>query len=56
MNEDVFMAPASPVREVKSMESDIQEITEQIHRLLLQVRKSGQRLQKRLGWLRNNKL
>uniref|UniRef100_A0A7N6AD86 Period circadian protein homolog 2 n=1 Tax=Anabas testudineus TaxID=64144 RepID=A0A7N6AD86_ANATE len=42
VNEDVFMAPASPVREVKSMDSDIQEITEQIHRLLLQpVHNSG---------------
>lgn len=38
MNENVFMAPASPVREGKTVDSDIQEITEQIHRLLLQVR------------------
>lgn len=38
VNEDVFMAPASAMREVKTMDSDIQEITEQIHRLLLQVR------------------
>uniref|UniRef100_A0AAQ5XJ50 Period circadian protein homolog 2 n=1 Tax=Amphiprion ocellaris TaxID=80972 RepID=A0AAQ5XJ50_AMPOC len=36
VNEDVFVAPASTVREVKSIDSDIQEITEQIHRLLLQ--------------------
>uniref|UniRef100_A0AAQ5ZZD8 Period circadian protein homolog 2 n=1 Tax=Amphiprion ocellaris TaxID=80972 RepID=A0AAQ5ZZD8_AMPOC len=38
VNEDVFVAPASTVREVKSIDSDIQEITEQIHRLLLQVK------------------
>ncbi|XP_022058826.2 period circadian protein homolog 2 isoform X1 [Acanthochromis polyacanthus] len=42
VNEDVFVAPASTVREVKSIDSDIQEITEQIHRLLLQpVHNSG---------------
>lgn len=41
MNEDVFMAPASTVAEVKPMDSDIQELTEQIHRLLLQVRGYG---------------
>ncbi|XP_059419162.1 period circadian protein homolog 2-like [Carassius carassius] len=34
VNEDVFAAPA--VAEGKSLDSDIQEITEQIHRLLLQ--------------------
>ncbi|XP_064194336.1 period circadian protein homolog 2-like isoform X7 [Anguilla rostrata] len=34
VNEDVFAAP--PSTEVKTMDSDIQEITEQIHRLLLQ--------------------
>lgn len=33
MNEDVFAAPAA----VKTVDSDIQEVTEQIHRLLLQV-------------------
>uniref|UniRef100_A0A673CEY8 Period circadian protein homolog 2 n=1 Tax=Sphaeramia orbicularis TaxID=375764 RepID=A0A673CEY8_9TELE len=38
VNEDVFVAPSSAVGEVKGMDSDIQEITEQIHRLLLQVR------------------
>uniref|UniRef100_A0A8B9I093 Period circadian protein homolog 2 n=1 Tax=Astyanax mexicanus TaxID=7994 RepID=A0A8B9I093_ASTMX len=35
VNEDVFAAP--PTAEGKVMDSDIQEITEQIHRLLLQV-------------------
>lgn len=35
MNEDVFLAPA--FTDEKIMDSDIQEITEQIHRLLLQV-------------------
>nr|QGW67271.1 period 2 [Rhamdia quelen] len=34
VNEDVFAAPATP--EGKPMDSDIQDITEQIHRLLLQ--------------------
>lgn len=38
VNEDVFVSPASPVSEMKTMDSDIQEVTEQIHRLLLQVR------------------
>ncbi|KAM6919651.1 period circadian protein homolog 2 [Lycodopsis pacificus] len=39
VNEDVFV---SAVREMETMESDIQEITEQIHRLLLQpVQNSG---------------
>lgn len=38
MNEDVFVAPPSTVAEVKASETDIQELTEQIHRLLLQVR------------------
>ncbi|XP_054479590.1 period circadian protein homolog 2 isoform X2 [Anoplopoma fimbria] len=42
VNEDVFVGPLSAVREMKTMESDIQEITEQIHRLLLQpVHNSG---------------
>ncbi|XP_008292730.1 period circadian protein homolog 2 isoform X3 [Stegastes partitus] len=42
VNEDVFVAPASAAKEMKSMDSDIQEITEQIHRLLLQpVHNSG---------------
>ncbi|MEQ2290125.1 hypothetical protein AMECASPLE_000300 [Ameca splendens] len=36
MNEDIFMAPDSPMGHIKNMDSDIQEITEQIHRLLLQ--------------------
>ncbi|KAL6104575.1 per2 [Pungitius sinensis] len=36
VNEDVFVGAVSTVREIKTMESDIQEITEQIHRLLLQ--------------------
>ena len=38
VNEDVFVAPSSAVAEMKNIDSDIQEITEQIHRLLLQVR------------------
>lgn len=37
VNEDVFAAPT--VAEGKAVDSDIQEITEQIHRLLLQVPK-----------------
>lgn len=37
VNEDVFAAP--PFHGGKIMDSDIQEISEQIHRLLLQVRK-----------------
>uniref|UniRef100_A0A8C2ZMD2 Period circadian protein homolog 2 n=1 Tax=Cyclopterus lumpus TaxID=8103 RepID=A0A8C2ZMD2_CYCLU len=42
VNEDVFVGPVSAVREMKTMDSDIQEITEQIHRLLLQpVHNSG---------------
>ncbi|XP_031710799.1 period circadian protein homolog 2 isoform X2 [Anarrhichthys ocellatus] len=42
VNEDVFVGPVSAVCEMKTMESDIQEITEQIHRLLLQpVHNSG---------------
>ncbi|XP_040000610.1 period circadian protein homolog 2 isoform X2 [Xiphias gladius] len=42
VNEDVFVAPVSPVGEMKTSDSDIQEITEQIHRLLLQpVHNSG---------------
>ncbi|XP_044075067.1 period circadian protein homolog 2 isoform X3 [Siniperca chuatsi] len=42
VNEDVFVAPASAVSEMKTMDSDIQEVTEQIHRLLLQpVHNSG---------------
>ncbi|XP_047224673.1 period circadian protein homolog 2 isoform X3 [Girardinichthys multiradiatus] len=36
MNEDIFMSPDSPMGHIKNMDSDIQEITEQIHRLLLQ--------------------
>ncbi|KAF7664868.1 hypothetical protein LDENG_00163160 [Lucifuga dentata] len=36
VNEDVFVAPVSAVGEMKTADSDIQEITEQIHRLLLQ--------------------
>lgn len=36
VNEDVFVAPASLTGNMKSMDPDIQEITEQIHRLLLQ--------------------
>lgn len=36
MNEDVFAAPTSAA-EVKTLDSDIQEVTEQIHRMLLQV-------------------
>lgn len=36
VNEDVFAAPTTA--EAKSIDSDIQEITEQIHRLLVQVR------------------
>ncbi|CAG07634.1 unnamed protein product, partial [Tetraodon nigroviridis] len=42
VNEDVFLSPTSAVAEMKTMDSDIQEITEQIHRLLLQpVHNSG---------------
>ncbi|XP_043989696.1 period circadian protein homolog 2 isoform X1 [Gambusia affinis] len=42
MNEDIFMAPVSCTGHMKNMDSDIQEITEQIHRLLLQpVHNSG---------------
>ncbi|KAI3374944.1 hypothetical protein L3Q82_021468 [Scortum barcoo] len=42
VNEDVFVAPVSTVTEMKTMDSDIQEVTEQIHRLLLQpVHNSG---------------
>ncbi|XP_071781201.1 period circadian protein homolog 2 isoform X6 [Centroberyx gerrardi] len=36
VNEDVFVAPSPALGETKTMDSDIQEITEQIHRLLLQ--------------------
>ncbi|KAM9322876.1 period circadian protein homolog 2 [Pholidichthys leucotaenia] len=36
VNEDVFVAPASSVGDMRASDSDIQEITEQIHRLLLQ--------------------
>uniref|UniRef100_A0A3Q3XLK0 Period circadian protein homolog 2 n=1 Tax=Mola mola TaxID=94237 RepID=A0A3Q3XLK0_MOLML len=36
VNEDVFAAPASTLVEMKTADSDIQELTEQIHRLLLQ--------------------
>uniref|UniRef100_A0AAR2LZR5 Period circadian protein homolog 2 n=1 Tax=Pygocentrus nattereri TaxID=42514 RepID=A0AAR2LZR5_PYGNA len=41
VNEDVFAAPA--IAEGKVMDSDIQEITEQIHRLLLQVSQQRER-------------
>ncbi|KAF3858243.1 hypothetical protein F7725_011444 [Dissostichus mawsoni] len=42
VNEDVFSAPVSTVIEMKTMDNDIQEITEQIHGLLLQpVHNSG---------------
>ncbi|XP_054888993.1 period circadian protein homolog 2 isoform X2 [Poeciliopsis prolifica] len=42
MNEDIFTTPASSMGHMKNMDSDIQEITEQIHRLLLQpVHNSG---------------
>ncbi|XP_068196512.1 period circadian protein homolog 2 isoform X2 [Antennarius striatus] len=42
LNEDVFVAPVSTVAETKTIDSDIQELTEQIHRLLLQpVHSSG---------------
>uniref|UniRef100_UPI0037E79545 period circadian protein homolog 2 isoform X2 n=1 Tax=Semicossyphus pulcher TaxID=241346 RepID=UPI0037E79545 len=42
VNEDVFVAPPSTVGEMKTMDSDMQEVTEQIHRLLLQpVHNSG---------------
>ncbi|KAM6989306.1 period circadian protein homolog 2 [Tautogolabrus adspersus] len=42
VNEDVFVAPSSSVGERKTMDSDIQEVTEQIHKLLLQpVHNSG---------------
>ncbi|XP_017278031.1 period circadian protein homolog 2 isoform X2 [Kryptolebias marmoratus] len=42
MNEDIFMPPVSAVGRMKTMDSDIQEISEQIHRLLLQpVHNSG---------------
>lgn len=40
MNEDVFVAPVSTVGKMKTMDSDIQEVTEQIHRLLLQVKEN----------------
>uniref|UniRef100_A0A8C6SP23 Period circadian protein homolog 2 n=1 Tax=Neogobius melanostomus TaxID=47308 RepID=A0A8C6SP23_9GOBI len=38
VNEDVFVAPVSVTGEMKTLAPDIQAITEQIHRLLLQVR------------------
>ncbi|XP_041849305.1 period circadian protein homolog 2 isoform X2 [Melanotaenia boesemani] len=42
VNEDVFRAPVSSVGHMKTIDSDILEITEQIHRLLLQpVHNSG---------------
>ncbi|XP_015227961.1 PREDICTED: period circadian protein homolog 2-like isoform X3 [Cyprinodon variegatus] len=42
MNEDIFMTPVSSMGHIKNMDPDIQEITEQIHRLLLQpVHNSG---------------
>lgn len=44
VNEDVFVTPVgSSVREMKTMDPDIQDITEQIHRLLLQVREKIRR-------------
>lgn len=43
VNEDVFVAPTSTLVEMKNMDSDIQEVTEQIHRLLLQVREPKER-------------
>ncbi|KAK7945625.1 hypothetical protein WMY93_001353 [Mugilogobius chulae] len=36
VNEDVFVAPVSATGEMKVLDPDIQDITEQIHRLLLQ--------------------
>uniref|UniRef100_A0A8C7ZVL1 Period circadian protein homolog 2 n=1 Tax=Oryzias sinensis TaxID=183150 RepID=A0A8C7ZVL1_9TELE len=36
VNEDVFMSPVSADGHMKTMDSDVQELTEQIHRLLLQ--------------------
>uniref|UniRef100_A0A3P9M6W9 Period circadian protein homolog 2 n=1 Tax=Oryzias latipes TaxID=8090 RepID=A0A3P9M6W9_ORYLA len=42
VNEDVFMSPVSADGHMKTMDSDVQELTEQIHRLLLQsVHNSG---------------
>nr|XP_015812393.2 period circadian protein homolog 2 isoform X2 [Nothobranchius furzeri] len=42
MNEDIFMPPVLSVGRMKTMDPDIQEISEQIHRLLLQpVHNSG---------------
>uniref|UniRef100_A0A8C5AM97 Period circadian protein homolog 2 n=1 Tax=Gadus morhua TaxID=8049 RepID=A0A8C5AM97_GADMO len=38
VNEDVFVAPAPKPGETKTIDPDVPEITEQIHRLLLQVR------------------
>ncbi|XP_024128914.1 period circadian protein homolog 2 isoform X1 [Oryzias melastigma] len=36
VNEDIFMSPVSADGHMKTMDSDVQELTEQIHRLLLQ--------------------
>ncbi|XP_072220541.1 period circadian protein homolog 2 isoform X2 [Leuresthes tenuis] len=42
VNEDIFMPPVTAVSHMKTVDSDILEITEQIHRLLLQpVHSSG---------------
>ncbi|XP_053738531.1 period circadian protein homolog 2 isoform X2 [Synchiropus splendidus] len=41
VNEDVFVPRASTVADTKTADSDIQEITEQIHRMLLQPVHSG---------------
>ncbi|XP_061588287.1 period circadian protein homolog 2 isoform X2 [Cololabis saira] len=42
VNEDIFSAPNPAVPHMKTMDSDVQELTEQIHRLLLQpVHNSG---------------
>ncbi|XP_078791324.1 period circadian protein homolog 2 isoform X4 [Oryzias latipes] len=42
VNEDVFMSPVCADGHMKTMDSDVQELTEQIHRLLLQsVHNSG---------------
>lgn len=49
VNEDVFAAPATA--EGKAMDSDIQDITEQIHRLLLQVSQDKQRKREARFWV-----
>ena len=40
VNEDVFVAPAPKPGETKTIDPDVPEITEQIHRLLLQVKEN----------------